>query len=82
MMLRIAPHLVREHTSVESVDWGQPFEPATRGWVTRERSTPGHIGYPKFATAEKGETLFRVFADDVARFLERVVTWDGKSWDG
>ena len=82
MMLRIAPHLVREHTKVESVDWGTPFEPATRGWITRERSTPGHIGYPKFATAEKGETLFRVFSDDVVRFLERVIAWDGKSWDG
>lgn len=82
MMLRIAPHLVRDHTSVESVDWGAPFEPAARGWITKERSAPGHIGYPRSATAEKGETLFRVFADDLARFLERVVVWDGKSWDG
>ena len=34
------------------------------------------------ATAEKGEILLRVFADDVAAFLERVIAWDGKSWAG
>ncbi len=82
MMLRIAPHLVRDHASVEPVDWGAPFEPATRGWITQERSAPGHIGYPHFATSEKGETLFQTFADDLVRFLERVAAWDGKSWDG
>ena len=59
-----------------------PFEPASRGWVTRERSLPGHIGNPRAATAEKGEVLFRLFADDVVAFLDRVVAWDGRSWDG
>ena len=43
---------------------------------------PGHIGQPHFATAEKGETLFRLFADDVAAMIERVIRWDGKSWNG
>ena len=37
-----------------------PFEPASQGWITQERSTPGHIGDPRQATAAKGETLFRV----------------------
>jgi creatinine amidohydrolase len=53
-----------------------------RGWITRERSTPGHIGSPHLATAEKGEHLLRVFTTDVVALLERVIAWDGKSWNG
>jgi creatinine amidohydrolase len=82
MMLRLAPHLVGDLSAVGSVEFGNPFEPGCRGWVTRERSEPGHIGDPRQATAEKGETLFRVFGDDLARFLERVIAWDGRSWNG
>ena len=37
---------------------------------------------PSSATALKGETLFRIFARDVVNFLERVIAWDGHSWDG
>jgi creatinine amidohydrolase len=81
MMLRIAPHLVGDLTQVEAVPPGMGFEPATRGWITKDRSAPGHIGNPRLATAEKGEVLFRVFSDDVAAFLERVAAWDGKGWD-
>jgi creatinine amidohydrolase len=55
---------------------------AVRGWTTKDRSEAGHIGYPNLATAEKGELLFQVFTDDVMAFLERVVRWDGKAWDG
>jgi creatinine amidohydrolase len=40
------------------------------------------VGDPRPATAEKGETLFRVFADGVASLLERVIAWDGRSWNG
>lgn len=82
MMLRLAPHLVGDLSAVGPVEFGNSFEPASRGWVTRERSEPGHIGDPRQATAEKGETLFRVFGDDLARFLERVIAWDGRSWNG
>jgi creatinine amidohydrolase len=81
MMLRIAPRLVGELSAVEPVPFGAAFEPATRGWTTRDRSASGHIGDPRPATAEKGETLFRVFTDDVVALLERVAAWDGHSWD-
>jgi creatinine amidohydrolase len=81
MMLRIAPHLVGDLTQVEAVPPGLGFEPATRGWITKDRSAAGHIGNPRLATAEKGEVLFRVFSDDVVAFLERVAAWDGKGWD-
>ncbi len=82
MMLRLAPHLVGDLSRVEPVEFGNPFEPATRGWVTKERTGPGHIGDPRSATAEKGEALFRTFADDLAKLLDRVIAWDGRSWDG
>ncbi len=81
MMLRIAPHLVVEHTKVAEVPFGVAFAPAHRAWITEDRTEPGHIGNPSIATAEKGETIFRVFAADVVQFLERVIAWDGKSWD-
>jgi creatinine amidohydrolase len=47
-----------------------------------DRSAAGHIGDPRRASAAKGEVLFRVFSDDVIRLLERVIAWDGRSWEG
>lgn len=82
MMLRLAPKLVGDLKQIQAVEFGRAFSPATRGWITRDRTEPGHIGDPKAAAPEKGETLFRVFADDLAALLERVLAWDGKSWDG
>ena len=82
MMLHLAPNLVGDVKEIEPVPPGAGFEPATRGWITRERSVPGHIGDPRRATAEKGQTLFRVFSQDVVTFFERVIGWDGRSWDG
>jgi len=82
MVLRIAPHLVGDLSRVEPVDFGTGFEPAQRAWITKDRTVPGHIGDPRFATAEKGETLFRVFSADVVALLERMVAWNGKSWNG
>ena len=82
MMLHLAPNLVGDVSEIEPVPPGAGFEPATRSWITRERSVPGHIGDPRLATAEKGQTLFRVFSQDVVTFLERVIGWDGRSWDG
>jgi creatinine amidohydrolase len=82
MILRLAPDLVGELKGLEPVPPGKGFEPASRGWITRERSTPGYIGDPQHATAEKGEKLFVSFAASVVRFLERVIAWDGRSWDG
>ena len=82
MMLRLSPQLVGDHPAAAPVEQGTPFTPATRGWITKERTKSGHIGSPHLATAEKGEQLFSVFAADVVAFLERVVRWDGKSWNG
>lgn len=80
MILRIAPHLVGEYAELATVSAAYGFEPAYRGWTTRERTTQGHIGAPHAASAEKGETLLQLFADGVTAFLQHVRDWDGRSW--
>jgi creatinine amidohydrolase len=82
MMLRLAPHLVGDYKNAAPVEFGEPFTPAARGWIMKDRSVPGHIGQPHLASLEKGEALFRRFSDDLIAFLERVIGWDGKSWNG
>ncbi len=82
MMLHLAPRSVGDLSQVEAVSSRMPFEAAAQGWITKDRSSNGHIGDPRHATAAKGETLFRLFAQDVVTFLERVIQWDGRSWDG
>ena len=82
MILRLAPHLVGNYKKAEPVEGGTGFNPGFRAWTTRDRTRPGHIGFPNLASAEKGETLFRMFSEGLIAFLERVVQWDGKSWNG
>ncbi|MCB1100595.1 MAG: creatininase family protein [Verrucomicrobiae bacterium] len=82
MMLALNADLVGDHQSADPVAPGNAFLPASRGWTTRDRSAPGHIGLPQAATAEKGEVLFSKFASEVSSFLDRVIAWDGKSWEG
>jgi len=81
MMLRLAPQLVRDHTRAKPVPFGFGFEPAYRGWVTKDRTQAGHIGHPQEATADKGEYLFATYAAGVVKLLEQVIAWDGKSWE-
>jgi creatinine amidohydrolase len=80
MMMHLRPDLVADPSAIEPVPFTMPFEPASQGWITRERSEPGHIGDPRRATARKGQLLFRAFAQDVVALLERVIAWDGRSW--
>src|SRR6478736_3168465 len=58
MMLRLRPELVGDWAQGQPVPFGNAFAPAARGWVTQDRSAPGHIGDPRRATAAKGEVLF------------------------
>ena len=80
MMLRLAPHLVKDHRR-DPVGFGFGFEPAYRGWTTKDRTVMGHIGHPADATAEKGEHLFATYAAGLVKLLDAVIAWDGKSWD-
>jgi creatinine amidohydrolase len=79
MMLRLASELVRRHESVESVSFQHPFEPAVRGWIMKDYSSAGHTGEPRYATAEKGETIFTVFSENLVEFLRRVSHWKGST---
>jgi creatinine amidohydrolase len=82
MMLAVAPRLVGDHRSIEPVPFGDSFTPASRAWITQDRTVPGHIGAPGSATAAKGERLFTWFAEGTIRLLERVIAWAGRSWNG
>ena len=82
MMMRLAPQLVKQDvTQLEEVRPGFAFEPAYRGWTTKDRTVPGHIGNPRHATADKGEHLFQTFSGGVVKMLEQVIAWDGHSWE-
>lgn len=83
MILRIAPHLVApNHERLAPVPFGNSFDPAFRAWITKDRTVPGHIGDPQLATAEKGEALFSVFTAGALSLVNRVLQWDGISWNG
>lgn len=82
MILRLTPELVGDLSTVEPVAFGNAFEPASRGWTMPDRSEPGHVGDPRYATAEKGEVLCKSFADAAEALLRRVIAWDGTSWEG
>jgi len=82
MMLRLAPQLVGDYKAAKPVEQGMAFAPAAQGWITQERTTPGHIGSPHVATVEKGEILFGTFTQGVVGFLERVVARDGAKSGG
>ena len=82
MMLRIAPQLVGDYAACETIEPGNPFLPASSGWITRDRSAIGHIGAPQLTSAEKGEHLLAAFTSDAAALLGRMRNWDGFSWEG
>lgn len=82
MVLRLRPELVGDLAKTNEVPFGNPFEPASRGWIMPDRSEPGHVGDPRGATAQKGEVLFQCFSEQVVKLLDRVIAWDGKSWEG
>ena len=81
MMMVIRPELVGDYAAAAKVTMGEAFDTATRGWTTKDRSDPGHIGMPAAASAEKGETLFRIFSDGVVKLITEMRDWDGQSWD-
>ena len=83
MILHLAPNLVGDLSRIEPVSLGMPFEPGHAGLdhAGAERS-PATSATPAAPPREKGQTLFRIFSHDVVTFLERVIAWDGRSWDG
>ena len=82
MMRVIAPQLVGDFSSAEPLPPGHAFHPAARAWITRERSSVGHIGWPHLATPEKGEALLAMFSTGIQAMILRMCDWDGQSWEG
>lgn len=80
MIQRIAPQLVHDISTLQTVPVSFGFEPAYRGWTTRDRTRPGHMGSPQFASPEKGEHLFAEFTRGAEAFLREVACWDGRSF--
>jgi creatinine amidohydrolase len=80
MILALAPQLVGDHKSAVPVDPRGAFDPASRAWITKDRSTAGHIGNPAAATTAKGEILLKLFTADVVNFLKRMIDWNGATW--
>ena len=74
MMLRIRPELVGDYKAAETIPQEEPFAPAHRAWITKDRSKIGHIGTPSAATAEKGEILFQHFSGDLLNYLNRLLS--------
>ncbi len=81
MILKIRPSLVGDYRNAPDVSFGFGFEPAYRGWTTKDRTALGHIGSPRNATVEKGEHLFAEFSVGIVRFLDEVIAWDGGAWN-
>lgn len=82
MVLSLRPELVGDLGQTAEIPFGNAFEPASRGWIMTDRSEPGHVGDPRGANAEKGELLFQSFTEVIAALLERIIAWDGRSWEG
>ena len=82
MVLRLDPTLVKNHKTVPAQPFGNSFEPASRAWTMTDRSEHGHVGDPRDATPEKGEALFQGFTQGTVKMIERVIAWDGSSWEG
>lgn len=82
MMLAIDATLVGDFINLKPIEPGRSFDPAARGWITKDRSDMGHIGWPHLATREKGEVLLQTFAEDAVTLVERMEKWDGVSWNG
>lgn len=82
MILAIAPQLVGDYQNAAPVEPGNSFLPGFRAWTTKDRSEPGHIGFPHLADASKGEHLLHCFSSDLVTWLKRVLDWDGQSWGG
>ena len=80
MIQRLTPQLVGPIAGLPPVSPDDPFEPASRAWVTQDRSRSGHIGDPAAATPAKGEVLFEIFTDGVVDLLERAIRWNGRDW--
>ena len=82
MMLRLAPHLVGDLTKVEPVPFGNAVRAGLAGLDHGDRSEPGHIGDPRGRPPRRARCCSASSPTTSCNLLERVLAWDGRSWDG
>jgi creatinine amidohydrolase len=76
----LAPHLVGDYCNAPPVEFEPSFAPpSAAGLPANERNRDTWPASCRLA--EKGEILFRLFSDDLIALIERVIGWDGKSWN-
>lgn len=66
LLLHIAPHLVRIDLAQDYMMSREELRRYRRGWLRVRKGSPGSIGRPTLATAEKGERLYARIYDRIA----------------
>jgi creatinine amidohydrolase len=66
LLLHIAPHLVRIDLAQDYMMSREELRRYRRGWLRVRKGSPGSIGRPTLATAEKGERLYERIYDRIA----------------
>ena len=69
LLLHLAPHLVAADLAQDYMMSRDELRRYRRGWLRVPKGSPGSIGRPRLATAEKGE---RIYERIRARIRERV----------
>ena len=65
IMLHLAPHLVRMELAQDYMMSREELRRYRRGWLRIPQVSPGSIGRPRLATAEKGRLLYERILDRV-----------------
>jgi creatinine amidohydrolase len=69
IMLYLAPHLVHMQLAQDYMMSREELRRYRRGWLRVPKGSPGSIGRPTLATAEKGKALYERIR---ARISERI----------
>ena len=83
MMLRLAPHLVGQSPAGGSRALGANRSSRPRGAGSRASGRgPATSATRAAPRPKKAKCSSRAFSDDLVSLIERMIAWDGKSWDG
>lgn len=67
LLLHLAPELVNMDVAQDYMMSRETLRRYRRGWLRVPRGSPGSIGRPTLATAEKGEAIFSRMLDRIAK---------------
>ena len=72
IMLYLAPHLVRMELAQDYMMSREQLRRYRRGWLRVPKGSPGSIGRPTLATAEKGQRLYERIRSKIAERIFRM----------